>query len=330
MMKTMLKRRHHSLKYTARHGARRLFVILRFVLLSALSFVLLYPLLYMLSNAFKPYLQTYDPAVIWLPKSLTLENITDAIQILDFGTAIKNTLLTGVVTSFIQVASCMLVGYGFARFNFRGKKLLFTLVILTMIVPQQTVSTSLYTTYRYFDPLGLMSLAHWITGGTAPDHLNLIDKPWLFWLPAILGMGLRSGIYIFVYRQFFLSMPRELEEAALIDGCNPVATFFKVMLPNAGTVVLTVLLFALVWNWNDYYTPAMFMKNHLTLATALSSFQQNLQNLSAIGGNYTDSALIATRMQAAGLLVIAPLLLLYAFTQRYFIQSVERTGLTGM
>ena len=328
---TQKKPRHvKSARVILRHAARSGFKISRFALLLALSFVLIYPLLYMLSNAFKPFMQTYDPAVIWLPKTLTLENIQDAINILDFGTAAKNTLLTAVVTSLIQVAACMVVGYGFARFDFRGKKTAFLLVVLTMIVPQQTISTSLYTTYRYFDPLGLMALANWISGGSVTDHINLIDKPWLFWLPAFLGMGLRSGIYIFVYRQFFLSMPRELEEAAEIDGCNPVGTFWHVMLPNAGTVVLTVLLFALVWNWNDYYTPAMFMKNHLTLATALASFQANLQNLSTIGGNYTDTALIATRMQAAGLMVIAPLLILYAFTQRFFIQSVERTGLTGM
>lgn len=322
-------RKKHSRKARLRHAAAAAFRLGRLFLLSALAFVLIYPLLYMLSNAFKPFMQTYDPAVIWLPKSLTMENINDAITILDFGNAAKNTLMTAVVTSFIQVTSCMLVGYGFARFNFRGRNLAFMLVVLTMIVPQQTISTSLYTTYRYFDPLGLMSLLHRVSGGACADHINLIDKPWLFWLPAMLGMGLRSGIYIFVYRQFFLSMPRELEEAAEIDGTNPVGTFFHVMLPNAGTVVLTVLLFALVWNWNDYYTPAMFMKNHHTLATALASFQSNLQNLSTIGGNYTDSALIATRMQAAGLMVIAPLLVLYAFTQRFFVQSVERTGLTG-
>lgn len=320
----------HTGIYRIRRLLRKAFKLGRFALLAALSFVLVYPLMYMVSNAFKPFMQTYDPAVIWLPKNLTLENIRDAMQILDIGNSTLNTLQTAVMTSFIQVAACMLVGYGFARFDFRCKGFLFMLIVLTMIVPQQTISTSLYTTYRYFDPFGLMSLLNLATGGAVNNHINLIDKPWLFWLPALLGMGLRSGIYIFVYRQFFLSMPRELEEAAEIDGCNPVSTFLHVMLPNAGTVVLTVLLFVLVWNWNDYYTPAMFMKNHLTLATALSGFQQNLQNLSTIGGNYTDSALIATRMQAAGLLVIAPLLVLYAFTQRFFVQSVERTGLTGM
>ncbi len=324
---TALKAKKHML---ARHAGAALWRALRYMLLGALSFVLIYPVLYMISNAFKPYMQTYDPAVIWLPKSLTMENIRDAVQILDMGPALVNTLLTAVVTSLIQVSACMVVGYGFARFEFRGKKVLFMLVVLTMIVPQQTVSTSLYTTYRYFDPFGLMSLLSTLSGGKIENHINLIDKYWLFWLPAILGMGLRSGIYIFVYRQFFLSMPRELEEAAEIDGCNPVGTFTNIMLPNSGTVVLTVLLFALVWSWNDYYTPAMFMKNHNTLATALAGFQQNLQNLASIGGNYTDSALIATRMQAACLLVIAPLLILYIFTQRYFIESIERTGLTGM
>lgn len=296
-------------------SGRFFFRCCRYALLITMSFVVLYPLLYMISNAFKPYLQTYDPAVIWIPKSLTLENVLDAVEILDFKTALVNSLTTAVGTSLIQVAVCLLVGYGFARFNFRLRPLLFMLVLLTMIVPQQTISTSLYTTYRYF--------------GIFHFRVSLIDTNGVFWLPALLGMGLRSGLYIFVYRQFFQGMPRELEEAAEIDGCNPVSTFLRVMLPNAGTVVVTVLLFALVWNWNDYYTPAMFMKNHLTMATALASFQSNLQNLSAIGGNYTDVALITTRVQAACLLCVLPLLLLYLFMQKYFVESVERTGLTG-
>ncbi len=300
----------------SKRAAGRLFYgICRYALLVTMSFVVLYPLLYMLSNAFKPYMQTYDPAVIWIPKAFTMENIRDAVEILDMGTALVNSCLTAVVTSLIQVGVCLLIGYGFARFDFRLKKGLFPLVLLTMIVPQQTISTSLYTTYRYFGVFGV--------------EMPLIDSYWVFWLPALLGMGLRSGLYTFVYRQFFLGMPRELEEAAEIDGCNPVSTFLRVMLPNAGTVVVTVLLFALVWNWNDYYTPAMFMKNHYTLATALASFQSNLQNLSTVGGNYTDVALITTRMQAACLLCVAPLLILYLCMQKYFVESVERTGLTG-
>lgn len=306
-------------KISAAHVSRKIsrFVVRLccYMLLITMSFVVLYPLLYMLSNAFKPYMQTYDPSVIWIPKSLTMENIVDAVQTLDMGTALANSLLTSVVTSLIQVAVCLVVGYGFARFDFRLRKGVFLLVLLTMIVPQQTISTSLYTTYRYF--------------GLPGHEVSLIDTYWVFWLPALLGMGLRSGLYIFVYRQFFESMPRELEEAAEIDGCSPVGTFLRVMLPNAGTVVVTVLLFSLVWNWNDYYTPAMFMKNHVTMATALASFQSNLQNLSTIGGNYTDVALITTRMQAACLMGVLPLLVLYLFMQKYFVESVERTGLTG-
>ncbi len=324
----LLKARHQASR-AAHHGGAFLMRLCRVLLLTAMSFVVLYPILYMVSNAFKPFMQTYDPSVIWLPKSLTMENIQDAMAILDIRISLPNTLLSAVVTAFMQVAMCLVAGYGFARFAFRGKKVMFLLVVLTMIVPQQAISTSLYTTYRYFDLFGLLRVLDHVTGG-AVKPLNMIDSYWVFLLPAMLGMGLRGGLYIFIYRQFFLSMPHELEEAAEIDGCTPVGTFLRVMLPNAGTVMLTVLLFALVWNWNDYYTPAMFMKNHATLATSLSMFQQNLQNLSTIGGNYTDAALIATRMQAACLLVIAPLLMLYAFTQKYFVESVERTGLTGM
>ena len=311
--------RAKDFRLMGKHAGSVFWYTARFILLLSLSFLLLYPVLYMLSNAFRPFEQTYDPSVIWIPKSLTFSNVTDAIEVLELGTALQNTLLTAVITALIQVTCCLLVGYGFARYIFKGGKVLFSLVLLSMIVPQQTVSTALYSTFRYF--------LSFITG--KENSVNLIDSPWVFWLPAMLGMGLRSGLYIFVYRQFFASMPYELEEAAVIDGAGSFRIFRSVMLPNAGTVVLTVLLFALVWNWNDYYTPAMYMKNHITLATALSMFQQNLQVLASIGGNYNDTALTATRIQAAGLIGIAPLLVLYTFTQRFFIESVERTGLTG-
>jgi len=184
--------------------------LFRLLLLIAMSFVVLYPMMYMISNAFKPFMQTYDPSVIWLPKTLTMENIKDAMAILDIGASLPNTLLTAIVTAFMQVAMCLVVGYGFARFQFRGRNVMFLLVILTMIVPQQAISTSLYTTYRYFDLFGLLRLLGIVTGG-AVKTANMIDSYWVFWLPAMLGMGLRAGCYILTYRQFFLSMPHELE-----------------------------------------------------------------------------------------------------------------------
>jgi multiple sugar transport system permease protein len=101
------------------------------------------------------------------------------------------------------------------------------------------------------------------------------------------------------------------------------------MLPCAGGAILTVMLFTIVWQWNDYYTPAMFMANRYTIATALASFQQNLSSLSNVGGLSTDPYIVSTRIQAACLISILPLLIMYLFTQKYFTESIERTGISN-
>lgn len=309
-----------------------LWSLLRMALLIGISYVLIYPILYMVSNAFKPTAQNYDPSVIWIPRSLTLDNFRDAILILDFGNALKNTLLVNGVTALIQIASCCVVGYGFARFNFKGRDILFALVLLTMIVPPQTISSSLYFTYRHFEAMGLLTLINKVTSQlfNFKISINLIGKPAVFYLPALLGMGLRSGLYIYVFRQFFRNMPRELEDAASIDGASIYRVFLTIMLPNAKSAMLTVALFSIVWQWNDFYTPAMYLSQRPTIATSLASFQFNLQKLTTVGGMYTDPFVTSTRVQAACLLSILPLLIGYIITQRYFTESIERTGLTGM
>lgn len=296
-------------------------------LLAGISFLLLYPILFMFSDAFKPVDQNYDPSVIWIPKSFTLQNFADAMRVMDFWNTMQTTLAVNIVSALLQVVSCMLVGYGFARFRFRGRNVLFMLVLLTIIVPPQTISSSLYFQYRYFDLLGLFRLFEQLTGigGT----VNLIGSYWAFYVPAMLGMGLRSGLYIYIFRQFFRGMPKELEDAAHIDGAGPFGTFRRIMLPNAGGALLTVLLFSIVWQWNDFYTPAMFLNNQYTLATALAAFQQNLQSLANVGGLNTDPYIVSTRIQAACLLAIGPLVLLYVFAQRYFTESIERTGINS-
>lgn len=309
-----------------------LWSLFRLALLLGISYVLIYPIIYMVSNGFKPTAQNYDPSVIWIPRSLTLENFRDAIEILEFGKALQNTLIINGVTAVIQVLSCCVIGYGFARFKFKGRNILFALVLLTMIVPPQTISSSLYFTYRHFDAMGILSVVNALTARVFGFRLNfnLIGKPAVFYLPALLGMGLRAGLYIYVFRQFFRNMPRELEDAASIDGASIFKVFRKIMLPNSRAALLTVALFSIVWQWNDFYTPAMYLPQRPTIATALSSFQFNLQRLATVGGMYTDPFVTSTRVQAACLLTIAPLLIGYIITQRYFTESIERTGITGM
>lgn len=288
--------------------------IFRFLLLLGLCFILLYPVLYMLSTAFRPISQLKDPSIVWIPKSLTLDNVKAAIEAMDYFEGLKNTLKVGVVSAILQTISCAVVGYGFARYKFRERNLLFALVLFTIIVPPQTIIIPSYMNFRFFNFFGL--------------EFNLLNTPWTFYLPSIFGTGLRSGLYIYIYRQFFRGMPEELESAAKIDGCGPFQTFWRVMAPNAKPVFLTVFLFSVVWHWNDYYLSVMYFNNDLPLSVALTQLRSGLE-LMGLGRGWSDPSVIRAYLQAGSLLTIFPLLVLYTLAQRYFTESLERTGIVG-
>ena len=188
------------------------------------------------------------------------------------------------------------------------------MVLLTIIVPPQTIIIPSYENFRFFKIFGF--------------EFNLLDTVWTFWLPSLLGMGLRSGLYILVYRQFFRGIPKEIEEAAYIDGCGPLTTFVRVMAPNAKHAFVTVFLFSVVWHWNDYYLSAMFFNNNMPLAVALTRLRSGL-TLMGIGDEFGDPTTVRTYLQAGSLLVIGPMLALYLFLQKYFTESLERTGIVG-
>lgn len=302
--------------------------IVRHVFMIGVSYVVLYPLMYMLSNAFKPVAEYYDPSIVWIPKSLTLENFYVVSLVMDIVEVLKNTLIAEILPAFLSAAVCMMVGYGLARFEFKGKKLVTAALILTIIVPQQTIATSLYSSFRYFDFLGILGFLHRFIPAIEP--INLIGTFWVTILPSALGVGLKSGIFVFIYMQFFNGLPKELQEAAAIDGCGPFRTFYKVIVPTATNINIAVLLLAIVWNWNDYYTPSMFIRTKDTIATAMASFQANLQNLHNMGLGVSNIQTAQTQIQAACLIAIVPLIVLYIFLQKRFSEGIENSGLTGI
>ncbi len=291
--------------------------IFRFIILFGLSFVILYPLIYMVSCAFRDRSDMSDPTVMWVPRNYTLTIIKETIQAMDFWNTLKNTLILNIGCALVQVLSCAVTGYGFARFNFKGKGLLFGIVIMMILVPTQVISLPLYTQFRYFGIKGLFSI-------------NLIDTMWTMYLPAITANGIRSGLMILIFRQFFRGLPRELEDAAYIDGCGPLKTFIRVMAPNASSAFLTVFLFSVVWYWNDYYVSSTFFTNNKTVALML----QNLDSQLRIALFNDATVEISPREQivwkeAGCLLSITPILLLYVCLQKYFTEGIERSGLVG-
>ncbi|WP_308634601.1 carbohydrate ABC transporter permease [Paenibacillus silvisoli] len=292
-----------------------LWTVIRAVLILGFCFVILFPLFLRISIAFRSKVDIYDPTVLWIPRHFTLDNFKIAMEASNYLTAFLHTVYISSSTTIIQMASCTLAAYAFARLRFKGSGLLFLLVIFTIVVPPQTIMIPLYLTYRYFDLFGLVQL---FTGG---EGFNLIDTFWPFIISAGTAMGLKNGLYIYIFRQFFRGIPKEVEEAALVDGAGVMRTFFRIMLPNAVPAIVTVLLFSFVWQWNDSYYVSLFLKQVKVLSTSLMDM--------GIGLKEPDPVYTSMLLNTGVLLTIAPLVIMYLFVQRYFVESVERTGITG-
>ena len=298
--------------------------IVFYVVCLCLAYQLLYPVLYMISMSIREPSDMNDPSIIWVAKHFTLDNFADAIKSMNFWNTFRVSLTLCIVCGVLDVFSCAIAGYGFARFDFWGKKALFVLVIFTMVVPTQTLVLPLYMRWRYADFGGIVGLFN------EQGFVNLIGTLWPLIIPAALAMGVRSGLYIFIYRQFFINLPVALEDAAYIDGAGPYRTFFSIMLPNIKNAIITVFLFSFVWNWGEYYLSKQFLgSTDRSIMVALSSIRRDLSSLSSLAGTQIGSnpEKVATRVMAGCLLTAAPMLIMFIFTQRFLADSIEHIGI---
>ena len=291
----------------------------RWLFIIGLCYLFLFPLLFLFSTAFQDVSSVNDPSIIWIPKKLSLTTMKETIEILDYWRSAGLTLLISVGSTLCTLVSCSLVGYGFARFKFFGKNILFALVVLTILIPPQTILPSMVLNFQFFDFGGVTSLF----GG---QSINLLNTPWTFILPSLFGTGLRSGLFIFIFRQFFMRMSKSLEEAARIDGCGAFKTFIQIMVPMAVPTFVTVTLFSFTWHWNDYYSAAMYFVDGVR---PLMPNLSNLKVLLSLADTGVSGYAARTYMAAAPLLTILPPLILYLCTQRYFTESIERAGIVG-
>lgn len=303
-----------------------LWIVVRSVLIIGLSFVILYPIILKISIAFKHRSDLYDPTIVYIPRNFTLENFKYVIETMDYFKILWNSFALSGGTMLLTTISCALVGYGFARFKFRGSTILFSLVILTILVPPQTIMVPTYLQYRNFDIFGLIGL---FNGG---EGVKLIGTYWPFIITSATGMGLKAGLFIFIFRQFFRGIPKELEEAALVDGAGVFKIFFRIMLPNAIPAMITVMLFSFVWQWNDIYFTTLFLESTSVISSQVQIAGATIASrLSAATGSTgtIDPFYLSMLVNTAVLLAIAPLIILYMFVQRHFVESVERTGIVG-
>ena len=300
--------------------------IIRFLLLFGIIFTLLYPILFMLVTAFRGLEDVYNPSVAWITRHWTLEHITYFLELdeIDFWNVFGYTFVISLGGAVLQTAICSTVGYGFARFKFPGRGVFFALVIFTIIVPVQTYLSQLFIDFRYFSLPQFFNVMEPLV-----NDQNLIGTPWPYWLQAAFGMGFRAGLFIFIFRQFYRGLPVELDDAARIDGCSSFRTYLVVMLPNAISAIVTVFMFSFVWHWNDHATQSFLSMGKNTLSMLLSHMHSTLATASSTGWGQNSEMIVQVRVQAGALVTIAPMLILFAFGQRFFTESIERTGIVG-
>lgn len=314
--------------YIKRNTTGFIWKIFRFILLIGICYIFLFPVIYMLSVSVRSAATVNDPSIVWIPRELSLESVKTAFEILEYPRAVTTTLIMTLGSTLASLISCSLVGYGFARFRFKEKNFAFAMVILTIIVPPQTVIISNFINFRNFDFFGITRLLHLMIP-SVPETVNLINTPFTFILPALFGAGLRAGLFIFIFRQFFSGMPKDLEEAAMIDGCGAFRTYLQVMLPLAKSAYITVLLFSFIWHWNDYFSASMYFNDNQPIAVMLNQMKSLLQDAKLFNFVTNTPDEIRTYLQAGCLLTIIVPLILYIFTQRFFTESIERTGIVG-
>ena len=292
----------------------------RFIIVFGLSFVILYPILYMISTSIRPQAEMNDPSVMWIPKSIRFENFVEIWNAIEYPKTLWQTLVLNIVSSILQVGTCALTGYGFARFKFKGKNLLFGIVLLQIIVPTQIILIPQYMQFRYFDIFGLFN-------GLLGDSICLVDTNWAMYIPAFFCNGIRAGLFIYLFRQFFRGLPKELEDAAYLDGCGPFKTFVSVMVPNAASSFLTVFIFSIVWYWNDYYVSSMYFTDGNTISLKINGVASIISMY--LHNEIRNPADFVVWMEAGCLLAITPIVIMYVFLQKYFTEGIERAGLAN-
>ncbi len=309
---------------------RVVWALFRYVLLIGISYVILFPFFAKIASSFMSPDDFVDATVKLIPKYPTFDQYKYIFLENHYMKAVLNTTLLSLSCAIIQTFICAFIGYGFSKFKFRGNGILFLLVVFSMVVPHQTLQLAMFMKFRYFDVLGIMNLlgggvtkAFNITGGVT--FFNFTNQFTPLILLSLTGLAFKNGLYIFMMRQFYKGVPDELEESAYVDGSGVLRTFFQIIIPLSVPMMITIFLFAFSWQWTDsFYTSLFFTKTDIYLMKSIITIPKSLDVTFAASNLYN-----AAIRNTCGLMIILPLVVLYLFCQRYLIQGIERSGITG-
>ncbi len=294
-----------------KEGFIKMFFI--YALLICIGFIYLYPIIYMISSSFMSLDDLLDSSINWLPSTINISNYLQAAKSMDFWKSLGQSIIIAGLPTICNLISCSLIGYGLARFEFPGKKVVLGIIIFSFILPSQITMIPTYVLY---------------------SNMGILGTLWSFVLPALLGMGINAPIFILIFWQFFRQVPKVLIEAAQIDGAGYFKSFVRISLPSAAPAIITVALFSFVWYWNESYLTEMYVHGVMTssgwttLVIQLDNFASNYSSYATTATNAATSLNESISM-AGTMLSILPLLLMYFVLQRYFVESIDRTGITG-
>lgn len=267
---------------------------LSFLLVLTGAFVMLLPFLWMLSAAFKAESEIFHSPPQWIPRPFLWSNVPKSLTVLPFGLYYRNSVIVTATTMFGDVFTAAIVGYGFARFRFRGRNVLFVLVLSTVMLPVQVTIIPRFIMFK---------------------ALRWIDTFAPIIVPAYFG---GSAFYIFLFRQFFMTIPRELDDAAKIDGLGYLRIFLRIILPLGKPALAIMAIFSFLYNWNDFFAPLIFLNSESLFTVALG--------LTSLKGHFFSTINL---LMAAALIAMLPCLVLFFVAQKYFIRGVVMSGLKG-
>jgi len=282
-------------------------------LLIGISFIFLYPILFMIITSVKSLEDLLNPTVSWIPTRIAFENYIEAFKLMNMGDRFLDSVKVSVLPTIAILISSSLIGYGLARFDFKGKNVVLVLIVITYIMPKPVTLVPSYILYSQYGLLKSLSA--------------LI-------IPSSLGQGINQSIFILIFYQFFKMTPKVLDEAAQVDGAGPFTVFIRIAIPMAKPAFLVVGLYSIIWHWNELYITERYLQEaYMTLPQVIEQFKSMFENSMPVedGIDYSQIGLVFNEsiQFAATLISITPLVILYLFTQKYFIESIDRTGITG-
>lgn len=291
--------------------------VMSVLFLSVVAFTILYPFIIKLTSMWMSETDLMDSTVKLIPKQPTLDNLRFVVKHVDYWHTLLNTTLVALLSSACSVLCACMVGWGLARYSFRGRGFLMAVVLFIIVLPPQTVMLGLYTRFRDFDVFGLFSLL-------CGHPLRLIDTYWPSAILSLTGMVFRGGLFIFIMRQYYTGIPKELVEAARIDGCGHIATFIRIVIPLSTAMAITVFLFSFCWMWSDTVYSSLFYSEIKLFANQVASVSW----VDSAGIMY-NTRLSSVMLNTSVLLSMLPLLVIYLCLQRFFVEGIARSGIVG-